>query len=147
MRDATRAKSSAASPGKALHRLLKEALVSSQDEELIGEARERERPQARVRAIAEDDGLDGSLFVGRGSSINRQPLLDLAQYGKRIDRRMGLHHFGLAFVQVMSKSPHVAMMRRVVPATYRRTVVTLPMEALFLDGQCIGHIPEALDKL
>jgi hypothetical protein len=76
-----------------------------------------------------------------------KPLLDLAQYGKRIDWGMGLHHYGLAFVQVIRKSRQLAMMRRVVPATYQRAVVTLPMEAIFLDGQCIGHIPEALDKL
>jgi hypothetical protein len=48
-----------------MHRLLKEALVSGKHEELFGEARAREWPQARARATAEDDRLDSSWVVAR----------------------------------------------------------------------------------
>jgi hypothetical protein len=50
-------------PGEALHRLLKQALVSGKHEELFGEARARKRPQAGAGATAEDDGLEGYFFL------------------------------------------------------------------------------------
>ncbi len=80
------------------------------------------------------------------SSSNRQAPFDFAQHDEGIDRCMGLRPSGRPFVQVMRKSRHVAMMRRVVPPAYQRAVVTLPMETVLLDGQYISHISETFNK-
>lgn len=87
------------------------------------------------------------VFPTNLSSRSRQAPFDFAQHDEGIDRCMGLRSYGRSFVHVMRKSRHVAMMRRVVPPAYQRSVVTLPMEAVLLDGQYISHISETFNKL